>query len=121
MTFDEFCFDIVGSAPITAAEESQMRVDWMRYTQAAKKVARVKHADEHLTASAVRAKLERLVASQRYDVNRYPHLQLDFAREFLAKADAALAARTKKADLLDLITLNSEVSRNINAQLVAAK
>jgi len=118
MTFEDFCDDILDLhiGMMTEQQIADARLLYSNHGKSAKPNAE-KHRDAHLSAVAVRQKLERLLVSQKIDMQKYSHVDLTIANAFVAKAEAALARRTKKEDLLDLITMNSDVSRSIKNQL----
>ena len=118
MTFNEFCDDIL-DLHVGMMTESQIADARLLYSNHGKtsKPGAPKHRDANLSAGAVRSKLERLLASQKIDMQKHSNVDLTIANAFVAKAEAALARRTKKADLLELITMNSDVSRSIKNQL----
>lgn len=118
MTFEDFCDDILDLhvGMMTERQIADARLLYANHGKSTKQNAE-KHRDAHLSAGAVRQKLERLLASQKIAMQMHSHVDLTIANAFVAQAETALSRRTKKTDLLDLITMNSDVSRSIKNQL----
>jgi len=116
LTFNEYCEDFLDQhiGLMSDAELATAKAGYNALFVTVKKVA--KHADAGMKLDALKSKVARLVASQKINVERAEVSDLSTAKAYIAKAEAALSAKTKKTDLLELITLNSEVSRFINSQ-----
>jgi hypothetical protein len=80
-------------------------------------VKTVKHADSKLKAPQLLAKAIRLVASQEYAINKYPELDMKESKEVVNLAQKLFSKKATKAQLLALITANSNASRKVNNQL----
>lgn len=116
-SFEEYCEDYLdlSVALMSSAERAYHRegyASWMAPEKSAPKTP--KHADAGLSVDALKAKLLRLVASQKRAIESIPAHNLDIPKCFIAAAETALAGKAKKSQLLDLITDNSNVSRFLN-------
>lgn len=118
MSFETFCFDIADVQPalLSDAQRSAIFADYQAFVAPKRQAAAVKHPDAGMKAADVRYKLARLVGDQKFDIAKHSKLNVEFAKAFVARAEAALAGKSTKAELLELITINSEVSRDLNTQ-----
>jgi hypothetical protein len=118
MSFEEYCEDIadVQIALLSDDQRANVFANYQAFTAPARTVKVEKHHDAQLKAVDVRAKLQRLVNDQKFAVVKYSALNVEFAKSFIARAEATLAGKATKAELLELITINSEVSRDLNSQ-----
>jgi len=92
--------------------ESEKAAAYQNYLRMMKPATRpTKHEFAGLKANELRSKIERLVSNQTRFNDRNPSPE---ATAFIASANAILAGRTTKAQMLDLIDENSAVSRLLN-------
>lgn len=83
----------------------------------APKVAKAeKHQDAHLNLADLKAKVSRLVASTKINIERNSDKDVSLCAEVVERAELLFSKKATKAELLDLITLNSEASRQLNNQ-----
>ena len=90
----------------------------LKNIKAAKKEVSVKHPDSKMKLAELEAKAKRLVASQEYAVNKYSN-ELDVSESVavVEMSKKIFAKKATKAQLLALVTANSNASRKINDQL----
>jgi uncharacterized UBP type Zn finger protein len=75
-----------------------------------------KHQDAHLNLSDLKAKVSRLVASTKINIERNADKDVSLCIEVVSQAEVLFRKKATKAELLNLITLNSEASRQLNNQ-----
>ena len=75
-----------------------------------------KHQDSHLKLADLKAKAERLVASQKINIERNSDKDTSLCAEVVKQGNVLFSRKATKQELLDLITLNSEASRQLNNQ-----
>lgn len=116
MTFQEYCEDILDlhTGLMSETEIAEAMAGYRKWTAPKEKAA--KHPDAKLKLAELRAKVERFISSQKIAIERNGDKDLSIVKAFVEQAEEALNGKPKKADLLALITLNSEASRHINDQ-----
>ena len=116
MTFQEYCEDLLNRHTGLMSTEERNEA-YAGYRQMiAPKAKNEKHPDARLKLAELKAKVTRLVASQKITKERNADKDLSIVAAFIEQAEAALNGKSRKADYLALITLNSEASRHINGQ-----
>jgi hypothetical protein len=118
MTFEEYCEDILDRhiGLMGEDERAEAYASYKAWMAPKKKAVVERHPDSKLKLSELEAKVERLLASQKIAIERAKNANAAVAKEFVRQAEAALAGKHTKADLLSLITLSSQASRQLNDQ-----
>lgn len=116
MTFQDYCDDILDQhIGLMSEEELQKAIasykNWM-----APKEKIENHPDSKLKLNDLKAKVERLLASQKIAVVRAAGKDVALVEAFIVQAEEALSRKAKKSELLALITLSSDASRNLTQQ-----
>jgi hypothetical protein len=115
MSFQDYCDDILDlhTGLMSASQIAEARA---AFAAAGKKEAVAKHPDAGMKLAELIAKVSRLAGNQKIAIERAAGKDASIAQLFVDSAEKALAGKPKKAELLNLITLNSEASRSLNAQ-----
>jgi len=123
ITFEEFCYDFRDLAPGLLEGEFllEVRQDYKAFISTPWKTdVAEKHPDAGLKLAELKEKTTRLISSAEYSINKHGEtLNVVAAIALVADAKAVFSGRATKAQLLELITRNSDVSRDLNNQLVA--
>lgn len=117
ISFEEFVTDVLDLqfGLMTEQQIADAKAHYQDFT--APKPRQPKHPDAGKKVIELREKLDRLLKSQIIAAERNTDLNLSATKMFIAQATEALNGKAKKSELLQLITLNSEVSRDLNNQL----
>ena len=117
MTFEEYCEDFLDQhiGLMNQSERNEAYAGYKKLLQKSKTTT-AKHPDSHLKVNELRLKIQRLIDGQKISIERNAEKDVSLARLFIRQATAALSGKTKKSELLELIDLNSDASRQINLQ-----
>ncbi len=85
------------------------------------KSTKAKHPYSNLKLQGCKDRLKMLLNNQKNSLQYSSGLNTEFLKQFIEKAEKALSQKTKKADLLDLMTLSLEVSHDLTAQQKAKR
>ena len=118
INFQEYCEDILDQH-IGLMSSEQIKEAMAGYQACvAPKLKTEKTSDSKLKLAELKSKLARLVSSQKIAIERNSDKDISTAEAFVKQAEEALEGKATKANLLVLISLNSEVSRYINSQSI---
>ena len=122
MTFNDYCDDIINQSTglMTEKQLEEARVGykaWMAPRPAA--TAAAKHPDAKYAVSTLVKKVKVFIENQRRAAANSSGYDVTLSLNFVAKATEALAGKPEKSELIDLIVMNSDASRALNAQKLA--
>jgi len=115
LTFEDYCDDIIGlSLGLAGNEEiAQARKTYKEWMKPVEKEDN--HSDSNMKLGDLRNKAKNLTISQEYAINKYKDsFDVNFVEKHVRYAKELLSGKNTKAQLLDLITANSEISRDLN-------
>jgi len=114
ITFEDYCEELL-DMHICLMTEQEIKEAYQGYITKPTKVE--KHKWAHLKVGALRAKAENLIDCQRIAIERNADKDISLTIALVKYADELFSKKATKAQLLDLITKNSEASRILNAQI----
>ena len=117
MTFSEYVEDVLDlqMGLLRSEEIEECRLSFKNFTSKTKVVAE-KHVDSGLKLTELRSKVKRLTEDQVYTSNKNKNnFDVTFINNHIEKGEALLSGKNTKSMLLDFITANSDISRQVNS------